>query len=693
MSYRISVDVGGTFTDVIVVTAAGERIIGKSLTTPDRAFDGISSAISHAAEQLNTDFKALLAATEMFVYGTTRATNAIVTRRVAKTAFVTTAGFPDTLVFKEGGKLNAHDFSQDYPKPYIARRHTFEVPERILSDGTVYESFNEAAARDVLTEIKQAQFQAVAVTFLWSISNPDHELAMGRLIEETLPGVPYTLSHKINPVLREYRRASSSSIDASLKPLMQAHLRQLETDLRDGGYRGEILVSTSIGGSMLISEVTDRPIHMAKSGPSNAPISAKVFSQLETGSRDAIVCDTGGTTFDVGLVRNGELVYSRDSWLGGQWVGDLLGISSVDIRSVGAGGGSIVWIDNGGLLRIGPQSAGSRPGPACYGLGGTAPTVSDAACVLGYFNPKFFLGGRMTLHTDAARAAMMPIAEVIGKSVEETAYDVLHLASELMIKAIHDITISEGFNPADAVLVAGGGAAGINIMLIAKELGCQAVVFPREASALSALGMQFADILREESASCFTTSAKFNVGSVNTTLAALLGDIDDFARRLSPINTAGKKFSITIGVEARYASQVWDLEVPVVKGVFVDDSDIQTLTEAFHAAHERVFGLRDEESAVEFITWRVRLSVGVGLQLPQAPVAPKAVAGYTEERRPCFFGEAVPVDTPIYKGTEITPGMVLTGPCIVEQPTTTLVVFPGMSAEQSASDNFLLKFN
>ena len=379
---------------------------------------------------------------------------------MAKTAFLVTAGFPDILVLKEGGKHGVHDFETDYPDPYIPQAHTFEIDVRIDAEGGVVTPLDRAQARAALGLVKERGFEAVAVCLLWAVANPAHEQALAALIEEVLPGVPYTLSHRLIPIVREYRRASATAIDASLKPLMQAHLQGMEDDLRDAGCKGEILVSTSVGGCMHVDELVERPIHTVKSGPAMAPVAALAYSQVEGFGDDVIVCDTGGTTFDVGLVRDGAVKQTRETWIGGQWIGHILAISSVDVRSIGAGGGSIAWIDPGGLLRVGPRSAGAVPGPACYGTGGTEPTVTDAALLLGYLDPDYFLGGRLTLDIDAARRAVGRLAEQLGKSPDDGAHAVMSLANELMIKAIQDITVTEGFNPRECTLVAGGGAAG-----------------------------------------------------------------------------------------------------------------------------------------------------------------------------------------------------------------------------------------
>lgn len=692
MSHVISIDTGGTFTDVVIVGPDGQPVIGKALTTHDRIFDGMREAIGAAAAEKGMTLDAVLSDTRLLIYGTTRATNAIVTKRTAKTAFVTTAGFPDTLVLKEGGKFDPHDFRTSYPDPYIPRRHTFEVSGRMSSEGTASAPFDETQARDVVRQIMARGFEAVAVCFLWSVANGDHELRFARLLDEMAPGLPYTLSHQLIPVVREYRRASATAIDASLKPLMQRHLRSLENDLRDAGYKGEILVSITSGGCTNIEAVVAKPIYTIGSGPAMAPISARAYAAQERFGDNVIVCDTGGTTFDVGLVRDGRLTFTRDTWLGPQYVGDLMGISAVDMRSVGAGGGSIAWIDAGGLIHVGPQSAGSEPGPACYGRGGTQPTVSDAAAVLGYFDPDYFLGGRMKLDIPAARRAIETISSKVGLTVEECAYRVLTLSSELMIRAIGDITINEGLNPRESTIVAGGGAAGLNIMLIAKELGCDKVVLPKTASALSAAGMQYASIVSEEAVSHVTSSHDFDFAGVRNAIARLRDRLVAFEHGLGQDEASG--YTIEVLAEARYAGQIWELDTPLPSSDIPDGAALDDLVEEFHRVHERVFAVRDEGSAVEFINWKARLAIPLG----NAPAPVDGGAGELEPTanhrvatRDCYFGEAAPVATPIYKSTDIVPGLRIAGPAIIEEPTTTLVVFPGMSATMSAAGNYQLQ--
>lgn len=685
--FRISVDTGGTFTDVVVTDRKGHSVIGKALTTHDRVWTGMREALTVAAEELQTDLAGLLGDSELLTYGTTRATNATVTGQTAKTALLVTAGFPDILVLREGGRANAHEFSRDYPEPYIPRRRTFEIPERILADGTVDRPLDEDAVRALLTRLGELGYEAIAVCLLWSVVNPAHERRIGDLIAEILPGTPATLSSTLLPIVREYRRASATAIDASLKPLMQDHLRGLERDLRAEGFGGEVMVSTIQGGIMGIDALIEAPIYTVGSGPAMAPIAAASFSAVEELGGNVIVCDTGGTTFDVGLVRDGALTYSRDSWIGEPWRGHLMGISSVDIRSRGAGGGSIAWIDDGGLLRIGPQSAGSDPGPACYGKGGIEPTVSDAACVLGYFNAEAFLGGRMKLDVAAARTAIARIAGPLGRSIERTAYDMVSIASELMIKAIHEITTTEGLNPRESAIVAGGGAAGLNIMPIARELGCDHVLLPRAASALSATGMQFADLVREETASHHTSSAAFDTDS----LAATLAELD--ARQSAFVASLGKDASghirIEHHVEARYEGQVWLIDVQVPEAGVADAAGLEALIAAFHQTHERIFAISDPHSAIEFLTWKSRLIVDVPSP-PQKPVPASSAAAVPAASRTCHFAGGIAHETPVFEGEALLAGQRIAGPAIVEEPTTTLVVYPGMHVTVSPFGNYIL---
>jgi N-methylhydantoinase A len=682
MSFRIAVDTGGTFSDVVLTDEAGGLWVDKAPTTPDRMFRGISAALEHAAGERGITLEELLGDTSVFIYGTTHATNAILTNRTAKTAFLTTQGFPDILVMREGGKLNPFDFRHRYPAPYVPKELTFEVPERVRADGSVALELDQDRVRELLREVGDAGVEAVAVSLLWSISNPAHEERVGELIEEELPGISYTLSHRLNPIVREYRRASSTSIDASLKPLIQGHLGEIGDDLKAAGFGGELLMLTSVGGVLDVADVAARPIYSVNSGPSMAPVAGRFYSN---GAESVIVCDMGGTTFDVSLVRDGYIKPTRETWLGEPFVGHITGLSSVDVKSIGAGGGSIAWIDAGGLLRVGPHSAGAVPGPVCYGQGGDEPTVTDAAVVLGHLDPDFFLGGRIPLDAEAARAVIDDrIARPLGLAVEDAAWSVLVVANEHMVTAIRDITINEGLDPRDSIIVAGGGAGGMTIAQIADALGCERVLVPRTAGALSACGGQFSDIVAEFSISHRSDTNRFDFEGVNESLEGLDRQMNDFLDRLGVEESRRRR---EFFVEARYPYQVWELDVPLDRDRIADQDDLDALVAEFHRVHDRVFAVTDPDQYVECIYWKGRATAAI----PKPELAlggGNGQAGSSWTRRCSFGGD--PVETTCYAAGDLAPGEVVRGPAIVEEPTTTVVAHPGWSLTVTETGDYLL---
>jgi N-methylhydantoinase A len=351
----------------------------------------------------------------------------------------------------------------------------------------------------------------------------------------------------------------------------------------------------------------------------------------------------------------------------------------VDVRSVGAGGGSIAWIDPGGLLRVGPQSAGAVPGPACYGRGGTQATVTDAALVLGYLDPAWFLGGRMTLDVDAARAAVGTIAEPLSLSPEAAAFTILTVANETMIQAIKEITVNEGVNPAEAVLVAGGGAAGLGILPIARELGCRSVVVPRAAGALSACGMHFSDLVSEHSASVPVRSGAFDIDAVNDALDRIDMELDRFARPLEDRGFAER--TITYTVAAHYAAQVWELDVPLPVRRFATAADAVRLALAFHEAHQRVFAVRDEASEIDYLRWTGRVTLQLGAK--SAPATSELRAEARPARRSAWFGVDSPHEADVWRGSDVVRDQTVCGPAIIEEDTSTLVLPPGATARLS----------
>ena len=351
----------------------------------------------------------------------------------------------------------------------------------------------------MLTRLRELDVEAVGVCLLWSIVNPAHELRVGELIRAALPDVEITLSHTLNPIIREYRRASATVIDVSLKPLMRAHLHEVDDRLRELGFRGEPLLATHLsGGVVRLDDMCEQPLHSIDSGPALAPIAGLAYAGVEPAADDldVLVVDAGGTSLDISPTRDRQVVYTREKWFGPKWEGHMTGLPAVETRSVGAGGGSIAAVDSGGYLTVGPRSAGASPGPACYGRGGTAATVTDAAVVLGLLDPDYFLGGRLRLEPGLSYAAIeSAVAKPLGIGVEAAAEAVITLFSEKTRAFISEMTINQGLDPRRCLLVAGGGASGLNMVAVARELGVPRVLVPTAAAGLSAVGGHYADMV------------------------------------------------------------------------------------------------------------------------------------------------------------------------------------------------------
>ncbi|MCH2550108.1 MAG: hydantoinase/oxoprolinase family protein [Alphaproteobacteria bacterium] len=666
---RFACDTGGTFTDLVIEDDKGGLKIYKAATTPSDPVKGVVDALKLAASDMKLTLESFLSRGDILVHGTTHAINAIITNNTAKTAFLTTEGHPDILVLREGGRIEPFNFEVPYPEPYIPRSLTFEVPERIDSAGEIHTALDEKAVISIFERLKEEEVEAVAVCFLWSISNSQHEIRLGELLQEYLPGVPFSLSHQLNPALREYRRASATAIDASLKPLMTKYLGGLTDRLKISGFNGRTLVLTSQGGMLDASDLAHKPIHAINSGPSMAPIAGRHYAQIDSDVPNVIIADTGGTTFDVSLVRQGRIPMTKETWIGQPYRGHMTGFPSIDIKSVGAGGGSIAWVDSGGLLHVGPKSAGAVPGPVCYGTGGDEPTLTDACLTLGYVDADYFLGGAMQLDSDnAADSINEKIAKKLNISTMDAAAAIVSVATENMVQAIEDITVNQGIDPANSVLIGGGGAAGLNSIFIARRLGCPTVLIPETGAGLSAAGALMSDLTNEYRATFFTTSGSFDRNGVNITLNNLREQCQAF---IDGPGMGAASQEIEFAVEARYASQVWEIEVPLNNSIFNQDAHLDAMIEDFHSMHEQIFAIRDPGSIIEFVGWsataRCRLSSSKSTRLIDNNK--RLVSG----SRKVYFSETGEVEADLYDFSSMETQTEFKGPAIIESPFTTVV--------------------
>jgi N-methylhydantoinase A len=668
---RLATDTGGTFTDLVVEDDDGSIALFKAATVPGDPVRGVLDALTLAARAKGEALADFLGRADMFVHGTTHAINAIITGNTAKTALLVTAGHRDILTLREGGRAEPFNHADPYPKPYIPRALTFAVDERVMYDGAVRRPLDESSVLAAIDQMRVQDVKAVAVCLLWSIVNPAHELRVGALLAEHAPDLHVTLGHQLNPTPREYRRACSAAIDASLKPIMTRYIAGLKGRLAEAGFKGRALVLTSRGGMLDADEVARTPVQVINSGPSVAPVAGRHYALAE-GAPTAIVADTGGTTYDVGLIRAGEIPITREMWIGKPMNGHLIGFPAVDMKSVGAGGGSIAWVDSGGLLHVGPQSAGARPGPACYALGGERPTVTDAALVLGFIDPDFFLGGAIALDRAAAEAAIIrDVAKPLGFSVDQAAAAIIEVVTENMVQAIVDITVAQGVDPAEAVLIGGGGAAGLNSLYIARRLGVKRLLVPETGATLSAAGALLSDLTAEYAEVAFASTRRPDWANVDAALGRLRERCRLFAE--GP-GASAVESQVSVIAEARYENQVWEIDVPVETAGFADCRALARFRAAFDAQHKALFTVEDPRSAVEIVALRAN----VRCRLTQRGVFRLADPVGALERgvRGVAFPGHGRVQTPVRRLDALPEGREFDGPAILESPFTTVVMDP-----------------
>lgn len=675
------IDIGGTFTDLVLHRDGADLEIHKSPTTPGHFERGFIDVLDVAAKAHGMDLKTFLDNTDMIVHGTTVSTNALVEGKVAPTGLICNFGHPDILTLRESPRKRAFNIKIDFPPPYIHRNRTFEVHGRIDAMGNEIEPLNEADVRAAAAHFRAVKVEAIAVCLLWSIVNPGHERRVREILAEELPGIPVTLSHELNPIPREYRRTISTAINASLYPIVSEYVGKLTEALKDAGYAGELLIANCVGGMMPPEAIVERPIYSVMSGPTLAPIAA---INLTTAS-DVIVVDMGGTTFDVSALRNRHLVVTPEATFGME----MLGIPKIDVRSVGAGGGSIAWVDAGGLLRVGPHSASAVPGPACYSRGGTEPTVTDANVVLGIIDPDYFLGGRIKLDRAKAEAAIGKIAKQLKISVPEAAYAIYTTTNHSMIGAIEDITVNEGIDPRESYVVSGGGATACHIGDMARILGIKSLMVPRFAAGLSAYGGLISDVRWEETGTLNTTDRHFDLEGVNALLASLKARGAAFLKRSG---IAGKDQRFEFAFQGRYLYQSWDIEVPIDGATGkLGKGALKELVAAFHAQHERIYTIKDEADTVEFTTWKVRAigdtggaeRRGAAIARHKGKIAPKG-------SRPVYLGKGFK-DVPIYDAGLIGAGGKVKGPAVLELPTTTVLLLEKQEMEVDSHGNLLIE--
>jgi N-methylhydantoinase A len=667
----ISLDIGGTFTDFVVRDADGAIATYKSSTTTGRISDGIFNGLEMIAARRGLDLDGLLRDCRSFACGTTVATNAILERKTAKTGLLCTAGFRDTLLIREGGKADTYNLWVDFPEPYLPRRLTFGITERMNAEGGIETPLDESQVHAAIAQMQDWGVEAIAVSLLWSIANPAHELRIGELIAAQWPGIPFSLGHQVHPTIREYRRTSAAAIDASLKPIVHRNVNELRARLEARGFTGVLSLVTSNGGRTSIEEVMAKPVYLCMSGPSAISHAGSEIGRMEgVAHGNIITVDMGGTSFDVSVTTAWQTPMHREGMIGGE----LFGVPSVEVLTIGAGGGSIARIDAGGFIHVGPESAGAFPGPACYGRGGVRPTVTDANLVRGLLDPDGFADGQMQLSRDAAQQAVATaVGTPLGMGAAEAASLICLTIEQNMVGAIEDITVRRGVDPRDFVLVSGGSAGGLHAAAIARELGMRQVIVPRAAGVLSAFGIDRGDVKFNFARSLFTSSDHFDYDRV----ARVLQDLDAEGRAyLDRMGVPEPRRVLQFTAEARYTGQVWQLTLPLATPAIRDPAALAALVEEFHRLHEQYYSVRSPEDAVEITEWNL---VAIGGSEKRADAVPDEMTRPMPppERRAAFLKEeGGAIDLPVYTLETMPIGPAVAGPCLIQDKLTVTLV-PG----------------
>lgn len=679
MGYRVGVDVGGTFTDFLVTDETGGARIYKTSTTPADPCIGFFRGIEKAALDLGLATDEFLNQVESIVHGTTITTNAALTGNGAVTGFVTTKGFRDVLNMRRGLKDN--QFARYSPPEQLVPRHRImTIEERVDVDGNIITPLNENDVREAAKVFRKLEVKAVAVSYLWSFQNPQHEERTREILEQELPGVYISISTEILPQIRVYERHSTTALNAYVGPILTAYISRLEAELKKRNFSGTLLIMQSNGGVMS-PEVAQRfASNTLLSGPAGAP-QAGIHYGSTHGFKNIITVDMGGTSFDISMVVGGVPSTSTDGSIGGHRIASPI----LDIHTVGSGGGSIAHIDSGGLLRVGPQSAGAEPGPACYGRGGHLPTTTDATHVLGYLN---FEGGELTLNSDAAwKSIEEHIAKPLNIDVLSAAHGIYEIVSTDMAAALEAVSIQRGYDPREFVLVVAGGAGPLHAGFIAEDLGIQLVQIPRESSVFCAAGMLISDLKHD-----YVQTYVRNVDQVdlNEIGSIFKGIIDQALITLATEGFPSDQVVIQHAADLRYVGQFNEVEVTAFESGEYTQSELVQLVENYHNRHDALYGYSMRSSPIEIINLRVTVR---GLtpkpgsnKLPYQDEDPTAAKIGV---RQAYFGEGYR-ETPVFDGLKLVSGNLVSGPAIVVQPTTTVLVTPGFNLVCDEFNNYLM---
>jgi len=685
---KIAIDVGGTFTDCLVLDASGEIREFKSPTTPENPTIGLTRVLEKAASAFGQELSGFLSKIEvMIAHGTTLSTNALLTGKVAKVGLLATEGFRDTLEIRRGYKnIRTSRFNLFVPpyRPIVPRYLRLGVRERVRDTGEILTPLQEEDVHAAIAQFKAEKVEAVAVCFLHSYMNPAHEQRAAEICRQELNGAYVTSSHEVLPVYREYERFSTTVVSAAVGPITEKYLRSLTKQMKELGFRGTLYLVRGGGLVQSVEESIRCAVSLIGSGPAAAPAGAIRLGQC-FGTKDLFSVDMGGTSFDVCLIRDGVIPNTDYNWVGDERVA----IKMVDVPSVGAGGGSIAWIDPLGLLQVGPQSAGADPGPSCYGRGGTQPTVTDADLMLGYVPADYFLGGEILLKAELAEKAIRSVAEPLGLDVPTAAITIFTTVNSMMADKMSEISTKRGYDVRDFALVVGGGAGPVHGAHLAQLLEIPKVIIPRYAATYSAFGMLNMEVGRDFARSIVSRMKSLDLEQLNRFFAEMavearqvLGEIG-----ISPADTVLRR-----SLDMRYIGQFHEVEVTEVPLGTIGPAELQEIVESFHLRHKELYTFHMPDREVEFLNARLKATAKQeALTLGEIPEASQDISQALKRKRLCLWNLPKGYeDTPVYDGNKLAAGHTVPGPAVIEETKTTVVIPASFVCQVDRFKNYIL---
>lgn len=683
MGLRLGVDIGGTFTDLAVVDEdTGEQTTYKLSSTPS----DYSAAVIEAIKTLSTEHGISPSSLSFLSHATTVVTNAILESKGARAALITTDGFRDILEIRRQSRAKLYDIFQPAPQVIIPRHLRLEVSERIDAYGDVYKPLDESELDRIVAFLKAHEVKAVAVSLLFSFLNPVHEQAIGEILRRELPDVRTFLSSEVLPEMREYERTSTVAVCAYVAPVLEGYLNRLSEFLATDDYPPLYLTGSS-GGVFNVEEGLRVPAMLTESGPA-AGVTATVALGNVLGLDRLISFDMGGTTAKASLVNNGEVSVTTEYEVGGsgnvrrwlQGTGYPIKVPVVDLAEVSAGGGSIAWLDDAGGLRVGPRSAGASPGPACYGLGGREPTVTDADAALGYLDPEHFLGGRMGLSLESASEAIgKTVGEPLGLDLMQAAQGIVDIVNSNMADAIRMISIERGHDPREYALVAFGGAGPVHAGRIGEELGIRKVIIPPNPGVFSAMGLVCTDLKRDYVRSLYTLMAE---EGVDDKMRRVRDEITVEARdMLARSGIREENWEFRYSMDMRYGHQAYELTVPVENSE-IQEGALDDIAERFHAQHFTTYDYNAPDEPIQLVNLRVSAIGKFGADfIASRNVSANGSGIKPRSRREVYFKESGRTSCPVYDRGELYPGVEIPGPAVIQESSSTVIVYPNQRAE------------